>query len=363
MRSIHGVFTLYVGRLFLIRFLALLSFFVIVLQMLDMLNQSENILAAEGANWKSLVEYVSLRAPQIISQFTPFAALLGIVLTLAVLNHTSEITVMRAAGMSVQRVILPIGVVCVFVAALHFVFHELVVVKAAENLDYWEANGYALNLPPDGGTRTHVRLNYEGEFVSADSAARVGDAVFLNDLTIYSRNELGLVDHITEARAARFEDHEWRLYGVRRMDANTQTVSEVTTAPWASNLDPEILFALTLVPDRTTLLELWRKIGQLRADKAETRPAMTSFLGRFSKPLSTLVMPLLGAIAGFGIHRQGVLLAHAVSGAGLGFGYFVAENLALAIGKLGAVPAVIGAFFPFALFMVVGLSILLAMEN
>ena len=64
-----------------------------------------------------------------------------------------------------------------------------------------------------------------------------------------------------------------------------------------------------------------------------------------------------------GIHRQGVLLARAVSGSALGFAYFVAENLALALGKLGVLPAIIGAFFPFALFMVVGFAILLAMEN
>lgn len=363
MKSIQGVFTRYVGRLFVIRFLGLLAFFVIVLQMLDLLNESEKILKVEGAGWRSMADYVALRLPEIISQFTPFAALLAIVLTLAVLNHTSEITVMRAAGMSVQRVILPIGVVCAIIAATHLVFHEAVVVKSAEKLNYWEANDYALNLPPDGGARTNLRLNYEGDFISAGSAARVGNAVFLNDLTIYDRDQSGLIDQVTEARAARYENHEWRLYGVRRMNVQDQTVTEETSAPWSTHLDPDFLFSLTLDPDRTTLGELWRKISQLRDDKAETRAAMTSFLGRFSKPLATLVMPLLGAIAGFGVHRQGVLLTRAVTGAGLGFGYFVAENLSLAIGKLGAVPAVIGAFFPFAMFMVVGFSILLAMEN
>ncbi|MFQ5563126.1 MAG: LPS export ABC transporter permease LptG [Parvularculaceae bacterium] len=363
MKSVQGVFIRYLSRLFIIRFLALLSFFVIVLQMLDLLNESEKILKVEGAGWPSMVDYVILRAPQIISQFTPFAALLAIVLTLAILNHTSEITVMRAAGMSVQRVILPIGVVCGVVAAAHFTFHEIVVVKAAEKLDYWEANDYALNLPPDGGARTNLRLNHEGDFVSAGSAARIGSAVFLNDVTIYSRDDKGLVEEITEARAARYENREWRLYGIRRLDAQNQSITEETSALWPTKLDPDFLFALTLKPDRTMLGELWRKIQQLREDNADTRAAMTSLLGRFSKPLSTLVMPLLGAIAGFGVHRQGVLLARAVTGSALGFGYFVAENLSLAVGKLGAVPAVVGAFFPFALFIVVGFSILLAMEN
>jgi lipopolysaccharide export system permease protein len=79
--------------------------------------------------------------------------------------------------------------------------------------------------------------------------------------------------------------------------------------------------------------------------------------------MATLLMPLLGAIAGFGVSRQGNQLIRAIAGAGLGFGYFVVENLMLAIGKLGVVPPMLGAFFPFALFIVVGFAILLAMES
>jgi lipopolysaccharide export system permease protein len=90
---------------------------------------------------------------------------------------------------------------------------------------------------------------------------------------------------------------------------------------------------------------------------------MTSLLSRLSRPMGTLVMPLLGAIAGFGVSRQGNQLARASLGAALGFGYFVAENLMLALGKLGVVPPMIGAFFPFSMALVVGFSILLAMEN
>ena len=90
MNPARGVFTFYVGRMFLLRFLGLLIFFVIILQMLDLLNRSSDIMAAEGANASSLLRYIMLRAPMIASQFTPFAALLGIVMTLAGLSHTSE---------------------------------------------------------------------------------------------------------------------------------------------------------------------------------------------------------------------------------------------------------------------------------
>ncbi|MEM8936498.1 MAG: LPS export ABC transporter permease LptG [Pseudomonadota bacterium] len=363
MSATAGTFMVYVGRAFALRFIGLLLFFVLLLQMLDLLNNSSTILAVEGAGFPQMARYVSLRAPEIASQFTPFAALLAIVVTLAGLSHTSEITVMRAAGMSVHRVLFPLGFACALVAIAHFIFHETVTVKSSQALDYWNANGYALDLPEDTGTRTNIRIESADEFVKAQSAAQVGDGVLMRDLTIYGFDNDGLTNRVIEASAARFEEGVWRLYRVSLLDAESLEKTTEESVVWTNPLDPDLLFALSIKPDQTPIVELARKIAQLREDNADTGEAMTSLLSRASKPMATLVMPLLGAIAGFGIHRQGVLLARAVSGASLGFSYFLAENLALAFGKLGVVPAFIGAFFPFALFMVVGFSILLAMEN
>lgn len=359
----RNIFMHYVGRMFFVRFLGLLIFFVIILQMLDLLNRSSDILSPEGAGIDSVLRYISLRAPQIISQFTPFAALLGIVLTLAGLSHASEITVMRAAGLSVHRVLFPLGFACALISLAHFVFHETVTVRTSEALDYWEVNDYQVDLPPDSETRTDIRISYDGEIISAGSAARFGDAVLLTGVTIYDLDGNGLTRNVIEARAARYEDGGWRLFGARTLNAQSSEVTNVENVIWTNSLDPELLFAMTLEPDQTSLGELSAKIQQLNQDRADTRGSMTSLLSRFSKPMATLVMPLLGAIAGFGVHRQGVLLARAVTGSALGFAYFVVENLALALGSLGVVPAIIGAFFPLAIFMVVGFSIILAMEN
>jgi lipopolysaccharide export system permease protein len=358
-----GVFIRYVGKLFASRFLALLAFFVIILQMLDLLNRSDDIVAPAGAGASSLLHYISLRAPQIVSQFAPFAALLAIVVTLSSLNIRSEIVIMRAAGMSIHRVLFPIGAVCFIIATAHFLFHEAIVVPGSEKLAYWEANDYALDLDDDATTRTNVRILHGDEIISAASAARVGGGVVLKGVVIYPLDEHGLTTGVIEARRAEYNNGEWRLYqAVERAGAAAQE-APVASMPWASDLDPDLLFALTVDPERSTLPDLARQISQLKRDSADTRSAMTSFLGRMSKPMATLVMPLLGAIAGFGVSRQGNQLARASVGAVLGFGYFVTENLMLAIGKLGVAPPMIAAFFPFALFFVVGFAILLAMEN
>ena len=363
--TVNRTLTLYIGRQFLVSFFGLLLFFVVVLQMLDLLNKSSDIIAAAGGGGASVGRYISLRAPEIASQFIPFAALLSIVLTLSQLNLRSEITVMRSAGLSVNRVLLPIGLMCGAVALAHFIFQELVVVPGSQKLAYWEANDFAPDLAPDDGSRTNVLLAFGGEFIRAGVAAREGGLVRLSDVTINRLDDKGLLVAKTEAERAEYNRGAWTLVGARTFDSASSTVSEATTLPWKTELRPEYLFALALDPDRTALPVLADKMRQLGAEGADTRAPATSLLGRFSRPMSTLVMPLLGAIAGFGVSRQGnQLFAQTGSaGGGIGFSYFVAENLMLALGKLGVAPAMLGAFFPFALFMVVGFAIILAMET
>ena len=363
MKLFDGVFTNYVGKIFLLRFLLLLIIISLIWQMLDLLNNSDAILAAQGASSFSLLRYISLSLPQIASQFIPFAALLAIVFTLTSLSMSSEVTIMRAAGMSVNRVLFPLGFACLFICVAHFGFQELVVVKVTEKLDYWRANDYEVDLPPSGSMRTDIRFSFENNFIEAKSATRDEGVTTLKGVTIYNRDERQRISKIVVAESAIYKDLDWRLTNVQELNPADQSVLQVSDESWEVSFRPDYLFALSLNPDRTGLAELGRKINQLKNDGADTRSEMSSFLSRFSRPMGTLIMPLLGAIAGFGIHRQGVMLARAINGSVLGFGYFVLENIALALGKLGVLPAIIGAFFPFTLFLVVGFSIVMAMES
>ena len=79
--------------------------------------------------------------------------------------------------------------------------------------------------------------------------------------------------------------------------------------------------------------------------------------------LSTLLMPLLAAVAAFGLGRSGALFLRAVIGMALGFAYFVADNFALAMGNLGAYPPWIAAWGPFLLFLLIGETVLVRTEE
>ncbi len=74
-------------------------------------------------------------------------------------------------------------------------------------------------------------------------------------------------------------------------------------------------------------------------------------------------MPLLAALAAFGLARSGQVLMRAAAGMALGFAYFVVDNLSLALGNAGAYPAWLAAWSPFLLFLLIGETILIRSEE
>jgi len=115
-----------------------------------------------------------------------------------------------------------------------------------------------------------------------------------------------------------------------------------------------------------TELDYWTLKRRITELEAAGRPADEARAGRAHKlsgPLSTLLMPLLAAVAAFGLARSGHVLLRATLGMALGFAYFVADNFSLAMGNAGAYPPFFAAWAPFLLFLLIGEAVLVRTEE
>ena len=99
-------------------------------------------------------------------------------------------------------------------------------------------------------------------------------------------------------------------------------------------------------------------IADLERAGRPTDEARTGWWHKISGPLSTVLMPLLAALAAFGLARSGQVLLRATIGMALGFAYFVADNFSLALGNFGAYPPLLAAWAPFLLFLLIGEAVL-----
>jgi lipopolysaccharide export system permease protein len=132
---------------------------------------------------------------------------------------------------------------------------------------------------------------------------------------------------------------------------------------YGKGLDP-LQFTLAKVnADEEDFTTLRTSIRELKLTGRDTAELESGFWHKLSGPLSAVLMPLLAAIAAFGLARSGQLFIRAVIGMALGFAYFVADNFALAMGNLGAYPPLVAAWAPFLLFLLVGEAVLIRTEE
>lgn len=353
----------YVAKLFIARFLVFLIGLTGVLQVLDLMSTSDALMAPEGATFQSLVDYLALRIPQLASQFTPFAALLGAVATLATLNQHSEVIVMKGAGLSAYHVIAPTVLICMFIAAGHFMFDDQVVVKANAKLDYWEKNEYALDLKEPPTTANRSWMLDGSTIIEIDSIIQSGRVLLLDNVSLYERDSNANLQSLAKAGFATYTDGAWTLFEVTRFSLPGFTTIRTDSEPWSVSIPAERFIALAIEPHKVSYGTLKRSIRDLSREGYPTDVLRSALYHKIAGPLSTVLMPLLGAIAAFGLARGGQLFIRIVFGMALGFAFFVADNFMLAVSEFGAIPPLLSAWAPFILFMLLGLSVLFYTEE
>ena len=351
----------YMSRLFLVRTLSILGAIVLVLQALDLLSESGNILAVAGNGQAQILTYVGLRMPQIVAFVLPFSVLLGTILTLITMNQNSEIIALKAAGLSAHQVLAPLLLASLGVAVVSFVFNERVATRATSTLDQWKAVDYG-PLPIDRGDRSNVWVRDGDDLVEVAQVRGRGEQVQLGNVTVYDRNGGNLVGIIHAPRGRRV-DGQWQIAPTTRFDVATGDLTQLGTTTIAKDVRPEQFTLGSINADGLSFWDLRAAITDLHDAGRPTKALEGTLWHKLSGPLSAILMPLLGAVAAFGIARSGKLFVRAVIGMALGFAYFVADNFALAMGNLGAYPPFLAAWAPFLLFFLIGEAVLIRTEE
>ncbi len=348
----------YLTKAYLARFFALLFGLVVFLQMLDLLANADAVLEGGGQPASALGRYMMLRIPSIIETVAPLAALLGGLTALVVLARNSEIIAMRAAGRSVLSLVGGLVVVGAILALVLFVFSDRVVVRFNAQLEDWKSTGYQPGGEIVDGSETWV--------IEDKTIIRVGHVLnngsVLNDIRLFRQNEAAAVTDIINIRLAIWEEQKWALFGMARVGGDSVTIPLPKPA-WETKLTPEDFNKLANPPSELTFDELEHYVRELALG---TRPEYyydTWLQRKLAGPAVLALMPLLAAIAAFAHHRQGSAIMVIVYGISLGFVFIVTDNLLLAMGQFGALPPVVAAWLPLALFGTIGLWIVVNLEN
>lgn len=354
--------TLYLAKMFAVRIFAVLVMLVLVLMMLDLLSNSGKILAVEGNGQNELWRYASLRIPQLIARFLPYSVLLATIITLITLNQNSEVIAMKAAGLSAHQVLAPLLMTAAVVAVVSFAFNERVVTRASGTLKAWEGAEYGI-VPESAESRANIYLTDGDNIMTAATLNGKGADTVMVDVTWYERAPGGILRQQINATRAIYASPGWRLENPVRFDVAAAATDELEDITVGEGLTPDQIELESVDPDATDFFSLSRAIDDYDAVGKRSTELRVKWWHKISGPLSAFLMPLLGAVAAFGLARSGQLFVRAIIGMALGFAYFVIDNAALAMGSFGGYPPFLAAWAPFLLFLLVGEAVLIRTEE
>lgn len=351
----------YMGKMFIIRTIAVLAMLVVVLQALDLLGESGKILAIDGNSESDLWVYIGLRAPEIIARFLPFSVLLGTIITLATLNQNSEIIAMKAAGLSAHQILAPLVLASAFIALISFLFNDNIVAPGSAKLKIWQDAEYS-TIPPDDGTQSNIWVKEGNDIIRVESVSGAGDATKLEGIILYIRQESGLKT-IIKSDEANYNGDGWLLSKADSFNVLTASNEGISDLIIGRGIEPSRFQLSKVDGNGLSFSQLDAAIRDLKLSGRRTSDLEAILWHKISGPLSAILMPLLGAVAAFGLARSGALFFRAVLGMALGFAYFVGDNFALAMGNLGAYPPLVAAWAPLLLFFLIGETVLVKTEE
>jgi lipopolysaccharide export system permease protein len=354
----------YVARRFLLSMIGafvICSCLIFMIDMIELLRMSRR---ASDLTVAKLLWIGFLRLPAFAELLLAFAVLVGAIGALLSLNRRSELTVMRAAGMSVWQFLRP-GLVVTFVLGVTAValFNPLAAAarSEAERL-VAEVFGVEAGLFSGKGDGPWLRQEGAGGQSVMHASAAVDQGRTLTSVIAFVFDGKGqFIEHVTAERAVLQEGH-WELHKglVARPKQEAEAVktyrlpTHLTRERVGDAFGSEIAVSFWELPE---LIELSERAG-LSASKYRMQHAVL-----LSRPALLLCMVVLAATVSLRSFRSGGIQSMVLMGLIGGIGLFLLAEVSRQVGASGLISPTLAVWVPIAVSLLVSLTVLLHQED
>ncbi len=264
--------------------------------------------------------YVLLVLPRRAYEVFPMAVLLGSLIGLGSLANNSELTAIRAAGISLARIIFS-----VMKAGLVFMLAVVLVGEfIAPNTEQYAERMRAEKIAKQ------ITLKSKYGFWARDKSSFVNIRKILpgsqlKDIYIYEFSEDRRLKVATHAGFAQYQKDHWLLKDIKQSRFTEKGVvsQHLDKATWESMLNPNLLDVVVVRPTMLPVWGLYRYISFMHENGQEATVYEVAFWSKIVTPLMTLVMVFLAVPFVFGTLRSVGIGQRVFAGSLLGLGFFI----------------------------------------
>jgi lipopolysaccharide export system permease protein len=354
----------YVAKRFLLAILGAFSVCAVLIFMIDMVELLRMSRRATDLSVTSLLWMGLLRLPAFSEILLSFAVMVGSIGALLSLSRKSELTVMRAGGMSVWQFLRPGLTVALLLGVFAVTVYNPLAAAARSESERLvaEAFGKEAGLFVSSGQGSWLRQDgADGQSVMYASAS-ANQGLSLTGVTVIQFDTKGQFVERIDADKATLGDSVWELQralvarpGREAERFETYTVSTYLTRERVGDaLGSEIAVSVWQLPD---LIQLAEKTG-LSAERYKMQYALL-----LSRPMLLIAMVILAATVSLRSFRSGGIQTMVLLGMVGGIGFFLLTEVSRQIGMAGLISPTMAVWAPIGLALLVSLTVLLHQED
>ncbi|MEE9413371.1 MAG: LPS export ABC transporter permease LptG [Methylococcales bacterium] len=273
---------------------------IVLFSFLELVNQLDDV----GDGSYKIVDaflFVLLTIPKRITMLTPVSAMVGSVIALVGLSNSGELMAMRAAGMSIRRIVISLLKVGVLILLAALVFEQWIapsLEQQALRMHSMKTSGLSL-AGGDGFWSRNKQI-----FV------RIGDIQFgrlPSDIEIFEFKESHQLVTYIRADVARLQQNgEWVLTNasVKHFHDKSIDIIQHNNFSWKTFLSTTEIRALEFPIDSLSIGDLSGYVSYLKRVGEPYQDHRHQLWKKISRPFSAAVMVLLASLFAFGSHRS-----------------------------------------------------------
>jgi len=288
-------------------------------------------------------EYVVLIIPRIVYQMMPIAVLIGSIVGLGMLANNNELIVMRAAGMSINRIIISVMKAGILLMLLVIIIGEWVAPASERYAQILRSVSLSNTLSI--GVTNGLWARDGNKFINIQKLLPKGK---LGGVSIYEFDQKRQLTKITQASEAYYINNNWLLENVVESEINTQKISvkDYKNRIWLSSLSPDLLNVVLVKPETLSILGLFQYVAYLHDNDLDSARYELAFWSKLMLPVITGIMIVLSIPFVFGSLRTVAIGQRIMVGTFVGISFYIINKVFGYIGLVYHLNIVASALLP-----------------
>lgn len=313
---------------------------------------------SNSASLIQMASYFLFSIPLIISLILPAAVLLATLMTYSSLSKFSEIIAMKANGISLYRISLPVLIFAAIIALCLFYFSELVTpaaVQKAEHIvfaDVQKQKTFGFFKQNELWYHSNNAIyNFKMFDISKDTLRGIVINYINPDYTLQKR---------IDAERAEWKNGKWIFYNVlvTQFDSSHTPVLEKAASKIIPLPEkPGDFKIMQKDVEKMGFFDLRNYIKKIQSEGFDATRYLVDLHGKIAFPLVTVILVLIGISFSTRSARQGGIMQSVGIGIIIGFSYWIVHAFSMSLGRSGILPAILSAWIANILFLSAGAAL------